>query len=53
MMDIDPMLKQYRGDICARMDLYEKTKAVLTKGGSISLPEASNGYLFYGFHKNK
>ncbi|MCL2059840.1 MAG: alpha-amylase family glycosyl hydrolase [Oscillospiraceae bacterium] len=49
--DVDPLLKLYRGDINARMDLYAKTKAVLTRGGELGLSELSNGHLFYGFHR--
>ena len=50
-LDVDPWLKPYRGDIEARMALYDRTAGMLTEGSARRLSEIANGYLFYGFHR--
>ena len=49
--DIDPWLKPYRHDIDTRMAAYRKTRDALTDCGRLSLPEAANGYLYFGIHR--
>ena len=49
---VDPALRKYRDDIDARMELYHRTKNMLTDRGKLSLSDISNGYLYYGFHKS-
>ena len=51
--EIDPLLEPYRADINARMELYKKTKSVLTENGGRKLSEITNGYLYYGFHRTE
>lgn len=48
-MEIDPWLERYRGDIDLRMGRYRSIKkALLPK--DMALSEFANGHLYYGFH---
>ena len=49
-LQIDPWLERYAGDIEARMDNYKKTRKALLSGGK-KLEELGNGYLYFGFHR--
>jgi 1,4-alpha-glucan branching enzyme len=49
-MEKDPWLRAYQRDIEMRMELFAKTRGVLTADGK-SLSEFANGHLYYGFHK--
>ena len=51
-LDIDPYLKDFEGDINLRMDrLAEKKERFLT--GGKSLTDFANAHNYYGFHKTK
>ncbi|MDR1060054.1 MAG: alpha amylase C-terminal domain-containing protein [Clostridiales bacterium] len=46
----DPWLEPYRKDIEMRLDLFARTRGILTSDGK-SLSEFANGHLHYGFHR--
>ncbi len=49
---IDPNLKQYRQDICQRMENYENKKRQLLAPGQ-TLSDFANGHLFFGLHRTQ
>jgi 1,4-alpha-glucan branching enzyme len=49
-LNIDPLLRPFRGDIELRMRNYERMRARLT-GGRGSLSSCANGHMFFGFHR--
>ena len=51
-LDIDPWIKDYEGDISLRMNEYEKQKNRLISDGE-KLSDFANAYHYYGFHKVK
>ncbi|WP_243562429.1 alpha amylase C-terminal domain-containing protein [Neobittarella massiliensis] len=51
-LDIDPYIKPYAGDIRLRMDLYDQAKKRLLQKGQ-SLRDFASGSLYYGFHRAK
>ena len=48
-LELNPQLIPFAGDIETRMYLYETTKARLLSEGQ-TLKEFANGYRYYGFH---
>ena len=48
-LELNPQLIPFAGDIEARMYLYNTTKARLLSEGQ-TLKEFANGYRYYGFH---
>ena len=48
-VELDPSLKHFEGDINLRMDLYKKKKKELVKRGS-TLKEFANAHEYYGIH---
>ena len=44
----DPALRPFQGDLQLRMDNYERVRYALTQGGSLS--DFANAHSFYGFH---
>ncbi len=51
-MEIDPWLERYHGDIELRMARYKATrKALLPNGGT--LEDFANAHLYYGFHRTE
>jgi len=52
LLEIDPYLKPFEGDLRLRMDRYNEKKAqILDKGETFD--SFANGYLYYGLHRNK
>ena len=49
-LDIDPRLTPYKGDIELRMYLYQEVRARLVSPGD-PLSSIANGHLYYGFHR--
>lgn len=50
LMQIDPWLEQYEGDINLRMKRYTETRKTLLSGGK-KIEDLGNGYLYYGIHR--
>lgn len=51
-LEIDPYLKDFEGDLNLRTALYEGKKAQLLSNCK-KISDFANGYLYYGFHKTK
>ena len=51
-IQIDPWLAPHAGDIELRMDRFKEKRWQLV-GGSPTLEQFANGYLFFGFHRTK
>jgi len=49
-LELNPQLMDYAGDIELRMSLYRDTKRRILGGRSTSLNEFANAYNYYGFH---
>ena len=48
-LELNPQLKDFAGDIDLRMHLYQDTQnRILSKGQSLS--DFSNAYEYFGFH---
>jgi 1,4-alpha-glucan branching enzyme len=50
-LDVDPLLRPFRGDFQLRMRNYERIRARLLGGGRGSLSSCANGHMFFGFHR--
>jgi len=50
--EIDPNLKNYRGDIELRMDNLKRKKQQLLAPGQ-TLSDIANGYLYFGIHPSE
>ena len=48
-LESNPSLQPFAGDLQMRVEQYANTKEALTAGGSLA--DFANGHLFYGFHK--
>ena len=48
-VELDPSLKHFEGDINLRMDLYKKKKKELVKRGT-KLTDFANAHEYYGIH---
>ena len=50
--EIDPWLAPYESDIVLRMDRFKEKRRQLV-GGTASLSDFANGYLYFGFHRTE
>ena len=51
-LNIDPSLKPYSGDLQLRMENFEKTKKRLLKAGE-TLKDFANAHMYFGFHQTE
>ena len=52
LLEHNPQLKAFSGDIDLRMSLYHQTKSRLLSGKQ-TLNEFANAYNYYGFHRTE
>ena len=52
-LEVDPWLKPYEGDLSLRMERYRQTRAALLGASGGTLSDFANGYMYYGFHRTQ
>ena len=50
-LELNPYLMDFKGDIDLRMHLYHSTKHRLLGDSGMTLSDFANGHLYYGFHR--
>lgn len=51
MIEIDPSLEPFKGDLDLRIELFEKKRKELVGGGSLT--DFANGHEYFGFHRTE